>query len=339
MLSGKTVQFSSHQIQINKMNRETVSQQQLTQQLLDLGVTWRPMSRNDLPALVDLAGKGYLADGGLHFLFEPDEITGRYFPATSGTAMGAFTVDEQLVACTSVYLNPGSDIQQAIIIGLVRPDWRGRGIGTCLMRWSQVQAQALLTGATTPVLQIRTESLTEPAARLYLAHGFAVVFEELVMRRDLHRPLPDSWLPPEVTITPWQPDLADQFFQAYEAAFRERPGFPGWTRAEWIAHWLDDDFRPAWSLLAQVGHVPLAFLIAIATPPHGFVVQVGVVPSQRRRGLASALVVETMRRMQADGAASIQLTVNTNNPSAIKTYTALGFVTIGRRARYDRILG
>ncbi|MCI0577665.1 MAG: hypothetical protein L0331_15875 [Chloroflexi bacterium] len=43
-----------------------------------------------------------------------------------------------------------------------------------------------------------------------------------------------------------------------------------------------------------------------------------------------------MRRMQAAGAVSAQLTVNVNNPGAIVAYEQLGFETIGRRARYER---
>jgi ribosomal protein S18 acetylase RimI-like enzyme len=42
--------------------------------------------------------------------------------------------------------------------------------------------------------------------------------------------------------------------------------------------------------------------------------------------------------MQAAGAPWADLTVHTNNPGAIQTYAELGFVTIGRRARYERIL-
>ncbi len=91
--------------------------------------------------------------------------------------------------------------------------------------------------------------------------------------------------------------------------------------------------------MATFSSTPLGFLTAAAYPPHGFVVQVGVIPTQRRRGVGSALMVETMRRMAAAGAASIQLTVYVNNPGAIRAYEELGFATVGRRARYEQIAG
>ncbi|MGH8630891.1 MAG: GNAT family N-acetyltransferase, partial [Burkholderiales bacterium] len=167
---------------------------------------------------------------------------------------------------------------------------------------------------------------------------FEAVDEQLVMRRDLHLPLPDRPVPRDVMITSWQPALANQFFRAYEASFRERPGFPGLSATEWISRRTDDDnFKPEWSLLARAGDVPLGFLAAGTEHPGGFVVQIGVIPGQRRRGLGSALMVETMRRMQAAGAASAQLTVNVNNPGAIQAFAELGFATVGRRARYERI--
>jgi mycothiol synthase len=305
-------------------------------------LNWRSISRADRATLVELAGTCHLADGGLAFLIEPDALMSRYFPNALGAAIGAFTTDERLAACATVHIAGDAVPPRATIVGQVRPGLRSRGIGTYLMRWSQFQAQALTAGAVANqlALQIRTESLTDPADRLYRAWGFEHVFEELVMRQDLRLPLPDRALERDITIATWQPELAEQFFQAYHASFRDRPGFPGWSAAEWIAWVAEDDLVPEWSLLACRGGAPLGFLIGSADltsdPPGGYVVQVGVVPEVRRRGLASALMVEAMRRMQANGATSALLTVNINNPGAIQAYTRLGFITIGRRARYER---
>lgn len=304
---------------------------------------WRPIGQNELEAIVELSQKCYAVDGGIGFLFEPDIIKSRYIPDESSSGIGAFTSDGHLAACASVYLNGDPGIIRARIVGQVCPDLRSRGIGTCLMEWSQEQAKALLAGVIEPqkVMQVTTESLTEPAHRLYLAHGFACVFEELVMERDLYLPVPDSALPQDVTISNWQPDLADQFFRAYHTAFRERPGFPGYSAAEWIARVTENDHKPEWSFLARIDDKPVGFVIGnidlTTKPPGGYIWQIGVIPSQRRRGLASALLVETMRRMQEAGASSALLTVHLNNPGAIKAYSQLRFTEVGRRARYERI--
>ena len=180
------------------------------------GLAWRPVSRLDLAALAELAGICQLADGGLTFMNDPEYLEGRYFPDAPGAAIGAFDSDGRLAACAAVYTGGDATAQRATITGQVRPDLRGRGIGTYLMRWSQAQAQALLSGvaAERRVLRVATEALTEPANRLYLAHGFERVFEELAMGRDLRHPLPERTLPPGVTITTWQLGVAEEFFQA-----------------------------------------------------------------------------------------------------------------------------
>jgi mycothiol synthase len=88
--------------------------------------------------------------------------------------------------------------------------------------------------------------------------------------------------PVGTTVREWNSRTAPRFFALYEASFRERPGFPGWTPAQWIADVADDeDFRPAWSVIATVpGRGDIGFVTAAV----GWIVQVGVVPAARGEG-------------------------------------------------------
>ncbi len=137
------------------------------------GLTWRPFTRDDLPELVELAQTCHSSDGGLPFLFEPDEIIHRFFPDGPGAAIAAWNTGGQLVACTLVTVSGDTSRFQATIVGHVRPDMRAKGLGTYLIHWCQAQARSLLDDAAADqrVLQIRTESLTEPVHRLYLGIG------------------------------------------------------------------------------------------------------------------------------------------------------------------------
>lgn len=303
------------------------------------GVTWQSISRDDLMAVVELAEECWRVDGGLAFLNVPENLVGRVFPDAPGAGIGAFA-DKGLAAYVTVHLGRRMGTERAFIVGQVHPDWRRKGIGDYLMRWSEGQAETLLTAAEIEprLLQISTESLTETAEHLYHVYGFEQEMEELVMQRDLQLPFPDHPLPPDVKLVTWQPDLADQFYQAYHAAFRDRPGFPGYSAEEWIADRIDDENAIFdWSLLALSGKSPVGFVNAGTEHPGGYIVQIGVVPEYRRRGLASALMVESMRRMKAAGESSVQLCVNLNNPGAERAYVQLGFETVGRRARYERV--
>ena len=214
---------------------------------------WRPVTAGDLAALAGLAAASYRTDGGIAFLNEPENLKWRYFRDAPGAGIGAFDDDGHLVACTTVRVEREAETARARIAGQVHPQWRRRGLGTYLLRWSVEQAQTLFAAAPAGslVLEIATETLTGAAGRLYRTHGFEPVMEELVMRRDLRRPLPECPLPEGVTLAGWQPGLAGQFYEAYHASFHERPGFPGWSAEEWIAWTADDNLRPEWSLLAS----------------------------------------------------------------------------------------
>ena len=294
------------------------------------GVRWAALLAADR-AQVEALGRACLAaDGG----FMPLPLAGCL--DAGAPAIGAWNESGGLLGASAVRLQEGADETLAAIVGQVLPGARGRGIGRRLIEWSVAQGQALLAQAEGPrprALRIATEGLVPAAERLYARYGFAQSFAEDVMRRDLAGDLPLVPLPDGVALDTWAPERAAQFFAAYNASFRTRPGFAGWSAEQWIA-WAtdDDDFRPGLSLLARAGDAPVGFLIGA----EGWLVQVGVVPAWRGRGLGAALAAEMLRRAQASGAASTLLDVNVNNPGAARVYERLGFVRIGRRARFTR---
>src|SRR4029078_4497241 len=58
------------------------------------GLIWRPISRDYLAALVDVARACLRVDGGLPFLFVPEAVQDRFFPDTPGAGIGAFDPDQ-----------------------------------------------------------------------------------------------------------------------------------------------------------------------------------------------------------------------------------------------------
>ena len=212
--------------------------------------------------------------------------------------------------------------------GLVDPDARGRGLGSWLLD-SGLAEGARRGGAVT----VETEALTPATEALFTGRGLRQVFAEDVMCRDLTRDPPAVAWPDGTTLSSWSAATELRFHAVYEEAFRERPGFPGWSAAQWIdGVATDDEFRPEWSVLASL---PGAGDAGFVTAAVDWIVQVGVVPAARGMGLGAALVGEALRRMRAEGATEAWLDVNVDNPAG-RLYRRLGFVDRGRRARFRR---
>ncbi|MDG4831959.1 GNAT family N-acetyltransferase [Solwaraspora sp. WMMD1047] len=331
----------------------------------DSQLAWRPLTGGDLtggdpaggePAgLVALAGRCRAADGGMPLITSPSFLAGR-FAAADGVGWGATDRTGALVAAGAVR-SVQSRVRRAVFTGLVDPAHRGRGVGAALLDWGLA-----IAGGLGGRVAVETESLTGAATALYTSRGLRQTFAEDVLRRDLAAvpgvgadptvpgvgadptvpgagadpTVPgagvDPTVPAGISLRAWPTVPARRFFETYRAAFRDRPGFPGWSERKWVEWTADDaEFRPEWSLLAvddRYGDV------GFVTCADGWIVQVGVRPDRRGHGLGAVLVAEALRRMRAAGATEALLDVNVDNPAG-RLYRRLGFVEIGRRARFE----
>ncbi|WP_412539663.1 N-acetyltransferase [Longispora sp. K20-0274] len=314
---------------------------------------WRALTASDLPALAALTRSVLAVDGGLPQSADEGFLRGRYLPAGTpagapggllGEAVGGFEADELVAAAAVRPVGPAPGPGQPGIgltgvVGQVAPDHRGRGLGRHILEWGLARA---------PRPRVETETWTPAVDRLLTRYGLERTFGELVMTCPLTDtpaatataggagPAAGTPLPDGVTLEEWRPGNVADFFAAYHASFRDRPGFPGWSAEEWI-DWIsgdEDDFRADWAILARdADGTPAGF--CVASPDHA-INQAGVVPGWRRRGLGRALLTESARRMRAEGATSVLLMVATNNPGATALYESLGYVETGQRARYER---
>jgi mycothiol synthase len=188
---------------------------------------------------------------------------------------------------------------------------------------------------------VSCEDVTDEIVAAYASQGLELTFAEYVMRYDLSDPartLPQIDLP-VFDYLEWTPERAPDFFAVYAAAFRERPGFPGWSEAEWL-RWTagDPTFRPDLSVLAVLDGHAVGFITGADSEEQarsGFVIQVGVHPTFRGRGLGAALMIHALGAWRDAGKEAVLLDVNVNNPSAIRLYEQLQFVVVRRRGRFS----
>ena len=293
---------------------------------MSVQLRWRQVDPADLPAITALHASALAVDGGSPFA-AADWLLRRWYIDGVDASLAAFCGSELIGVCARRHPDR-PDGSPWKIAGLVAPGHRGQGVGGRLLDLALDS-----TGMLTPVL-VETESLTQAADALYRSRGLRQTFAEDVMSMPLSQPVPVVAADPGISLTEWTRAAAPRFFAVWEAAFRERPGFPGWSADTWIG-WIsdDEDFRADWTLLASAHDADLGFIAGAAG---GWIVQVGVIPAARGRRISTLLVAEVLGRMIAAGETRAVLTVNVNNPSAIAVYERVGFARTGRRARYER---
>ncbi|HEV2363076.1 MAG TPA: GNAT family N-acetyltransferase [Caulobacteraceae bacterium] len=90
----------------------------------------------------------------------------------------------------------------------------------------------------------------------------------------------------------------------------------------------------AW--VADIDGEPCGLLIARQIADEAEVLSLGVLPRQRRRGAARALVTVALSCLRRSGARSAFLEVAEDNAAALALYARSGFEQVARRRRYYR---
>lgn len=81
---------------------------------------------------------------------------------------------------------------------------------------------------------------------------------------------------------------------------------------------------------------PMGFVLALDLGEACEILSLGVIPAQRRRGVAGALLDSASREARRRGAEALILEVAEDNAPARTLYAANGFLPIGRRPNYYR---
>ena len=112
-------------------------------------------------------------------------------------------------------------------------------------------------------------------------------------------------------------------------------------------------FQDAWPpdmLACELAHPRSLLLVASrgeTDPPVGYaafrhaageaeLLRLAVLPDERRRGIARALIAEGLERLVREDVQVCFLEVRLDNEPAVALYERLGFARIGRRSRYYR---
>ncbi|HET9345083.1 MAG TPA: GNAT family N-acetyltransferase [Candidatus Limnocylindrales bacterium] len=219
----------------------------------------------------------------------------------------------------------------------VHPDERGRGIGRALVRWVERrarQAAAEWPGPEPHELGTWIDSESAAGLRILESEGYRQVRYGFSMLRPLSEPIPEAALPDGLEVRPvvaadhrriWDADT-EAFRDHNDAAIRTEEDFERWFSMPNIDTSL---WRVAWDGDEVVGSV-MTFIWPEENEALGFsrgwLEHISVRRPWRNKGVAKALIVDTLRMLRDMGIAEGALGVDSMNPTgALQLYESLGF--------------
>ncbi|MCD4525456.1 GNAT family N-acetyltransferase [Nocardioides sp. cx-173] len=309
-------------------------------------ITWRPFGREDLPAIADLYAECEAYDrnperqslGGLQEFWDSPRSR-----ADEDTLVG-YDVDGRVVATAWAGCNRAVTERRGVYLGgAVRPDRRGEGIGRSVLRWEVAHAlawdQATREEGYGPLtLRLYAPSDQADVRDLAERQGLAVERYFFEMSRQISElpPVPDL---DDVAVIDWDPARSRETHHVVDLAFHDHWGHVDRTDEMWDEVTASEAFRAEWSLVAierATGAVVGAALNCAYEQDwqatgvtEGYTDELAVARSHRGRGIASALLVESMRRFAISDMQAAALSVDAANPSeALRLYESLGYEQI-----------
>jgi len=317
--------------------------------------TWRDARFEDATAIQKLSVAAVNIDGldGPQPIEEIEQVFGIMGDDAPTDTLLALDENEHVMAMAFVFIMPPSEDERLVRLGgSVHVDYRGCGIGDYLMRWMEARARQKLAGIDDGLPQRAStncrDHLTDRIS-LFERHGFQAVRYYYKMKRDLTAPIPEKTLLPELTLTPWTPDLDLAMLAAYNDSFRDHFAFAPFTPDIWKQIVCEGPhFRSDLTYLAMNddGQV-VGYLItdvdesrnAVRDKSEATMEQIGVIRGWRKQGIASALMVEAMRAYREASFDYAALGVDTENPSgALQLYENLGFESVRRGIAFSKSL-
>lgn len=132
---------------------------------------------------------------------------------------------------------------------------------------------------------------------------------------------------------------AAKHFTGVDALWREVfPDDPPWNRAE-VAIPAKLAVQPELFLVALDGEAVVGSVMGGYDGHRGWIYALAVMPSHRRRGIASALMRVIEQRLAALGCGKLNLQVRASNSAVVAFYQALGFALEARVSMGKRLDG
>jgi ribosomal protein S18 acetylase RimI-like enzyme len=233
----------------------------------------------------------------------------------------------------------------------LHPEWRQKGIGTAMLLYNQ--SRQCQIAAEHPREEPRYHQAwaadTEPGSMALLeSQGYEPARHEFDMVRDLDEPFPETPLPEGLEVRPVKPEHIRQVISAADEAFKDHWGYRPISEKE-IDGWMKDpNFRPELWKVAWDGDQIAGSVQNFYSPEEnkkynrkrGYTEGISTRRPWRKRGLASALIVQSMKMFRSMGMTETAHGVDSQNTSgALRLYKRLGYKVVKRYTTYRKPMG
>jgi mycothiol synthase len=234
--------------------------------------------------------------------------------------------------------------------GYLLPAWRRMRIGQAMLAWAERRLSHTAAGLPdnrSELFHLFTADTEVGTRALLTANGYQLVRYSFEMVCPLIGDLPEIPLPEGFELRPAAPEHYRTVFEANNEAFEDHWGHVPLTESvmQW---WMESpDFQPdLWKVAwdgDQVAGMVLNFIDHKENRKYdrkrGYTEDICVRRPWRRRGLARALIANSLQMFQEMGMQEAGLGVDTENPTgALRLYEGLGFNAVKRYTAFRKPL-
>jgi mycothiol synthase len=257
--------------------------------------------------------------------------------------------DRQVIACGLVHWTKQTDGAHLYhLLGWLHPEWRHRGIGTAMWRYGEHRLREVAAGhpgKSPRFFQCVTFESEKDLIALLDEASYRPVRYETHMVRDLDQPIPLKPMPSGLEVRPVKQEEIWPIVLAMKEAFLDAWGARDPGREELEAWMREPTFTPKlWKVAWDHDQVAGSILNFINHDENreygrkrGYTEDITTRRPWRKRGLASALLAQSMQMFKDMGMTETALSVDSENLSgALQLYESLGYRKVKQQIIYRK---